>query len=148
MPLKLLIGRAGALVIVVTAFISCKPATTAQKATSGPKKQQNAETATEDIRVARNVMALSEVIAELSSGTKSAVVLEHVRERHIATLCVEGDELKFAANGANRELLAALKDQKNLLTPTQETVYMPMVAERHAQAARAKPASAKGRHSG
>lgn len=93
-------------------------------------------------------MALSEVIAELSSGTKSAVVLAHVRERHIATLCVDGDELKFAANGANHELLAALKDQKNLLTPAQESAYTQMVMERQTAASRARRGSVPGRRTG
>lgn len=90
-------------------------------------------------------MPLSEVIAELSSGMKSATVLEHVRQRHIATLCVTGDELKFAANGANRELLAALKDRSNLLTPAQENVYMQIVLEKQAETARAKRVVTTGR---
>ncbi len=90
-------------------------------------------------------MALNDVITELSAGTRSATVLEHVKQRHIATLCVAGDELRFAANGANHELISALKDQKNLLTPAQETIYMQTVAKAQTEAAQAKHAVAAGR---
>ncbi|MFN2477182.1 MAG: hypothetical protein ABR526_12685 [Chthoniobacterales bacterium] len=133
-------ARTGVFISFVAANAACKPAVTTQKASSAPSSQQGAKQAEEDIRIGRNVMPLSEVMAELSSGTKSATVLEHVRQRHIATLCVDGDELRFAANGASRDLLAALKDRKNLLTPAQETAYMQMVVERQADGARAKRA--------
>ena len=74
-------------------------------------------------------MPLTEVIAELRAGLPKEKVLENVRRRRIATLIVEANELEFAANGAGRELLAALRDPKNLPTPAQEAIYMKFVAE-------------------
>jgi hypothetical protein len=135
----MLLARVGLLIVPLSTFCSCKPVAAMQKLAATPNAQQKADAAAEDLRVAQNVMPLTEVIAELSSGTPSGTVLEHVKQRHIATLCVAGDELRFAANGANHELLSALKDQKNLLTPAQETAYMQFVSR--AEAARAKQAS-------
>jgi hypothetical protein len=138
-------GRAGLLLVASGLACSCKPAAATQQLTSTPKAPQKAETTAEDLQAAKNVMPLSEVITELTSGTRSATVLEHVKQRHIATLCVAGDELRFAANGADRQLLAALKDQKNLLTPAQESAYMQIVSKTQAEAARAKQAAGTAR---
>ena len=85
-------------------------------------------------------MPLTEVIAELKAGVPKEKVLENVRRRRLATLLVEANELEFAANGAGRELLAALRDPKNLLTPSQEAIYMTFLAEQQRGATASKRA--------
>ena len=116
-----------------------KPAqTTALKATVTPA--QSGQPSADDVRIGREVMPLTEVLAQLKAGVPKLKVLENVRRRHIATMIVEANELEFAANGAGRELITALRDPGNLPTPAQEAIYMQLVAEQQ----RATTASKRG----
>jgi hypothetical protein len=112
--------------------------TTALKATVTPA--QSAQPSADDVRIGREVMPLTEVLAQLKAGVPKLKVLENVRRRHIATMIVEANELEFAANGAGRDLIAALRDPGNLPTPAQEAIYMQLVAEQQ----RATTASKRG----
>lgn len=102
----------------------------------------------EDLRYVHDVLTLGDVIARLQAGTPREKVLEEVRQRHIATAVVEANDLELAANGAGREVIAAMHNPQNVLTPLQETLYMEKVTARTAKAASAKAAglqSATGR---
>lgn len=88
----------------------------------------------EDLRVAREAMSISEVVAQLRAGVPKEKVLDLVQRRRLTSLAVPSAELELAANGADHKLLAALKDPANLITPAQETAYMHVAAERAAAA--------------
>ncbi len=92
----------------------------------------------EDFRVARNVMPVSEVIAKLRAGVGSKNVLAEVQQRRIPAKIVDATALELAANGADHQLLAAMKDARNILTEPQEAAYMRLVAD--GQSAASKPA--------
>lgn len=83
-------------------------------------------------------MPLSEVVSALRSGASREVVLSEVRRRRIPSLIVPANELELAANGAGRELIAALKDPHNLATPAQEAAYMRFIVESQSAAAKSK----------
>ncbi len=87
---------------------------------------------------ARNVMPVSEVIAKLRAGVGSKNVLAEVQQRRIPAKIVDATALELAANGADHQLLAAMKDGRNILTEAQETAYMRLVAD--GQSAASKPA--------
>ncbi len=127
-----------------------KAAAAAPKAVAGkptPKATPPVPTE-EDLRYVHDVLTLGDVIARLQAGTPREKVLADVRQRHIATAIVEANDLELAANGAGRELISAMHDPRNVLTPLQEGLYMEMLTARMAKAASAKaaglqPASAK-----
>ena len=72
-------------------------------------------------------MPLDEVVARLRAGVPPRKVLDEVRRRRIPAKIVEASELRLAANGAGRELIAAMKDPANVLTAAQEAAYMQLV---------------------
>jgi hypothetical protein len=122
-------------------MFGCKPESLmpAQKSpNSTTTTTATATAAAEDARVGRNVMSIAEVVAELRAGVPREQVLQHVRTRRIASLAVEANDLELAANGAGRELIAALKDPKNLPTAAQEAAYMQLRGERQPTPARAQ----------
>jgi hypothetical protein len=126
---------------------SCQPA--AKSALTKPNQSAPAApTATptaDDVRIGRALMPISEVVAELRTGVSRERVLDDVRRRHIATMIVDANELELAANGAGRELIAALKDPKNLPTPAQESAYVQLLLERQLAASKPKPARVTAR---
>ena len=105
---------------------------------AAPTASPGAPTA-EDLSIARNAMSLDEVLARLRAGVPPAKVVEEVRRRRIPAKIVEASELRLAANGAGRELIAAMKDPANVLTAAQEAAYMQLVAPKQkAEAAKSK----------
>jgi len=128
----------------VLLFSACKPEASAPAAgkngSATPAAALPGKLTEKDLKVGRNVMAISDVVAELRAGVPRETVLEHVRSRRIATNIVEANELELAANGAGRELMSALKDPKNLPTAAEEAAYMEAVVDeqRSAQAKRSR----------
>ena len=84
-------------------------------------------------------MSLDEVLARLKAGVRPSKVTEEVRRRRIAARVVEASELRLAAHGAGRELIAAMKDPANVLSEAQEAAYMQlMTAKQKAQPPKAR----------
>lgn len=82
----------------------------------------------QDLRIAGNVMSMSEVIIEVCSRVSKEQVLGDIRSRHVASRIEPEQELILASNGADDELLGALKDPANLLTAPQQVAYMRLVS--------------------
>ena len=128
-------ARLACLFLCLALLASCSSEQPAAKATADKGAQATpAPISEEDIRIGRDLMSLTDVIAALRSGMPREKVLEEVRRRKLATPMVEAHDLEFAANGAGRELIAACKDPKNLATAPQEAVYMQLVMERQRSA--------------
>ena len=68
-------------------------------------------------------MTLDEVVSRLRAGTGKAEILAEVKRRRIPAKIVDATELELAANGAGRELIAAMKDPANVLSRGQESAY-------------------------
>jgi hypothetical protein len=99
-------------------FISsaCNRAPTAEAVRSkGP-----APTA-EDVRIGREAISLSKVSLLARTGLAKEA-LAAVKERHVPEHLSAEEELQFRGF-ANADLLAALKDANNILTPAQKDVY-------------------------
>lgn len=88
----------------------------------------------EDLRVARNVIPLSEVVSKLRAGVPKEQLLEEVRRRRIPAKIVDSNELELAANGSGRELIAAMKDGRNVITAAQEAAYMQLLTQKQPSA--------------
>jgi hypothetical protein len=75
----------------------------------------------EDVRIGRGAISLSEISLLARTGlTKEA--LAAVKQRRVPQHLSAEEELKFRGF-ANAELLAALKDANNILTPAQKDIY-------------------------
>ena len=75
----------------------------------------------EDVRIGREAISLSEVSLLARTGlTKEAMAA--VKQRRIPAPLSAAEELQFRGF-ANAELLAALKDPQNILTPAQKDIY-------------------------
>lgn len=131
--LTLLRSAVAPLLLTVTGCHHDTPAP-APKAAATPAAKGPSE---EDIRVARNALTIRDVVGELRAGVPKEKVLADVKQRHLTSLAVESSELELAANGAGHELLAALKDPSNLLSPMQEAAYTQTVARYTAEKPRA-----------
>ena len=75
-------------------------------------------------------MPISEMVSGLRRGVSKQELLAEVRRRRVPAKIVEATELELAANGAGHELIAALKDDANVLTESQEKAYMELLVER------------------
>lgn len=76
---------------------------------------------TEDIRIGRQAISLDEVSLLARTGYHKEA-LSAVKERHVPELLDAAAELQFRGF-AKEELLAALRDSSNILTPAQKDVY-------------------------
>ncbi len=77
--------------------------------------------AAEDLRIGREAISLSEVSLLARTGLAKEA-LDAVKERHVPERLSAEEEL-FFKGFANAELLAALKDANNILTPVQKDAY-------------------------
>ena len=103
------------------------------KPTSSP-----AQVTAADLEVARGAISISEIVSALRRGVSKEELLAEVRRRRIPATIVDATELELAANGADRQLMAALKDKANALTEPQEKAYMQLLADRERAALAAK----------
>ena len=140
MPSARFLAQRCCMLVPIVLLFGCKPEgiQKAQKPPAAPPAADQAQQRSEDLRIGRNAMPISEVVAALAAGVPKEKVLEEVRRRRVTGAVVDATELQLAANGAGRELIAALKDPKNHLTPTQEAAYMQLVVERQRSAVRTK----------
>jgi hypothetical protein len=102
-------------ILAALVFVSsaCNRAPTANVESRGPTA--------DDVRIGREAISLSEVSLLARTGlTKEA--LAAVKQRHIPEHLSAEEEVQFRGF-ANAELLAALKDANNILTPAQKDAY-------------------------
>ena len=130
-----------ALVAIVLALGACERAPKALLAGGGPTAKaatpaKDAPPTEADLKFAREVMNLSDVLVMLRAGVPNETIISEVQRRHIPQVLVAAGELEMAANGANRHLLAALKDPRNTLTESQDKAYSQVLAEKFKAAKR------------
>jgi hypothetical protein len=75
----------------------------------------------DDVRIGREAISLSEVSLLARTGLAKEA-LAAVKQRHVPEHLSAEEELQFRGF-ANAELLAALKDPSNILTPAQKDIY-------------------------
>ena len=92
-------------------------ATTACNRTRIP--QPNAE----DFKVAREALNVEDILQMLKKGDSQQAIIQEVHRRHITQKIVQAQELELSLMGAGHQLLAELKDDKNVLTEAQELAY-------------------------
>jgi hypothetical protein len=86
----------------------------------------------EDVRVGRQAMPISEVSLMLRSGTSQQAIVADVTRRHIPEKISVALESELTTNGAKPALIAALKDDENILTENQKNAFDQWVASRAA----------------
>jgi hypothetical protein len=84
----------------------------------------------EDMAVARGAMPISEVMFKVRAGVSREEILAEVTRRKIPAGIVAATELQLSAYGAGPRLIAAMKDNKNILTEKQEQAYGRLMAEK------------------
>jgi hypothetical protein len=77
----------------------------------------------EDVRVGREAMPVSEVSLMLRGGTSQATIIADVNRRHIPEKISPALELQLSKDGAGPNLIAALTDEKNILTRNQKDAF-------------------------
>ena len=121
---------------VLSLLVSCSE----KKPATSPSVAQQPDAKEQDLRIARDAMSLEDVLARLNAGVARSKVIEEVRRRRITARVVEAGELRLAAHGAGRELIAAMKDPANVLSEAQEAAYMQLMAAKQ----KAQPPKGKG----
>jgi hypothetical protein len=77
----------------------------------------------EDVRIGREAMPISEVALMLRGGTSQAGIIADVNRRHIPEKINPALELQLSKDGAGPNLIAALTDEKNILTKNQKDAF-------------------------
>jgi hypothetical protein len=101
-----------------------------------------------DLRIARQAIAVNEVLLMLRGGYKEPQILDEVRTRHIPARIDAATEEKFTNSGAGPTLIAALKNKANVLTDVQRTAFEQNQAEKttaYAQAGQMRQSEAFAR---
>ncbi len=77
----------------------------------------------EDVRIARQAMPISEVSLMLRGGNSQINIINEVNRRHIPETISAALEADLRQQRAGEDLIAALKDEKNLLTRSQRVAF-------------------------
>ncbi len=107
-------------------FVAASGCNRARVITPIPQPVVNAAPApltAEDVRIGREAMPLSEVSFMLRGGTSQPTIIADVNRRHIPEKISPELELQLSENGAGPNLIAALKDEKNILTRNQKNAF-------------------------
>ena len=107
-------------------FVAASGCNRARVITPIPQSVVNAAPApltAEDVRIGREAMPLSEVSFMLRGGTSQPTIIADVNRRHIPEKISPELELQLSENGAGPNLIAALKDEKNILTRNQKNAF-------------------------
>jgi hypothetical protein len=91
--------------------------------------QRPAPTA-EDVRVARQAMAISEVSLMLRSGYKEQIIITEISRRRVSEKPDAKTEAMLLRSGASPALIQALRNDANVLTRNQKRAYDNLAAER------------------
>ena len=84
----------------------------------------------EDVRVGRQAMPISEVSFMLSGGTSQTGIIADVNRRHVPERISAALELELANRGARPTLIAALKNERNILTENQKQAFAQSQSDR------------------
>jgi hypothetical protein len=84
----------------------------------------------EDLRVARQAMAISEVSLMLRSGYKEQAIIAEISRRRVSGKPDAKTEDMLRRSGASPALIQALKTDANVLTRNQKRAYDKLTAER------------------
>jgi hypothetical protein len=106
----------------------------------GRVAQRPAPTA-EDVRVARQAMAISEVSLMLRSGYKEQVIIAEISRRHVPEKPDVKTEAMLLRSGASPALIQALRNDANVLTRNQKRAYDNLAADRAGRAEQKRAAS-------
>jgi hypothetical protein len=87
----------------------------------------------EDVRIGRQAMPISEVSLMLGGGSSQKSIIADVNRRHIPERISAALELELSDKGAGPGLIAALKDEKNILTRNQKHVFAKWMNDRATQ---------------
>ena len=77
----------------------------------------------QDLRIARQAMPISEVKLMLHGGSSQDSITDEVKRRHIPEKISAATELELTESGAKPALIAALKDENNILTENQKDAF-------------------------
>lgn len=77
----------------------------------------------EDVRIGRQAMPISEVSLMLRGGTSQNALIADVNRRHIPEKISAALELDLKDKGAGLGLIAALKDENNVLSESQKNAF-------------------------
>ena len=118
--------RAALLVTMLFALNACdKPTAKDAKPAAEDAKPtaEDAKPTAEDVRIGRRAMPISEASLMLRNGYSQKAIVAEVNRRHIPEKISGATEVELTANGAGPDLIAALKDENNLLTRNQKGAY-------------------------
>ena len=77
----------------------------------------------EDLRIGRQAMPISEVKLMLHGGSSQNSIIDDVKRRHIPEKINAAMEIELTESGAKPALIAALKDDDNILTENQKDAF-------------------------
>jgi hypothetical protein len=77
----------------------------------------------EDLRIGRQAMPISEVKLMLHGGSSQNSITDEVKRRHIPEKISAATEIELTESGAKPALIAALKDENNILTENQKDAF-------------------------
>lgn len=84
----------------------------------------------EDLRIARQAMAPADVSLLLRSGYKQDAIIAEIQKRRLSAPPDGVTEDALLRSGASPALIAAMKAEKNLLTPSQRQAFDDFAAEK------------------
>ena len=77
----------------------------------------------EDLRIGRQAMPISEVKLMLHGGSSQDSITDEVKRRHIPEKISAATEIELTESGAKPAVIAALKDENNILTENQKDAF-------------------------
>jgi hypothetical protein len=77
----------------------------------------------EDLRIGRQAMPISEVKLMLHGGSSQDSITDEVKRRHIPEKISAATEIELTESGAKPAVIAALKDENNILTRNQKDAF-------------------------
>lgn len=99
-------------------------------ASCSPPPPPPAPLTAEELRIARQALALSDVSLMLRGGYTQDAIIADVQRRHVAEAPDAAAELNLTQFGATPKLIAALKAAENVLSPQQKEAFDAFRAEK------------------
>jgi len=88
-----------------------------------PATAEDLPATAEDLRIGRQAMPISEVKLMLHGGSSQDSITDEVKRRHIPEKISAATEIELTESGAKPALIAALKDENNILTRNQKDAF-------------------------
>jgi len=77
----------------------------------------------QELEVARHAISVRDVSLMLRAGSSQREIVSEIQRRHVASALDSSTEAQLRGSGARAELIAALKDNANILTAEEQTAY-------------------------